>query len=1511
VGSAEHQRPRSRKRRWIRLLGALLVGLSLLVVGALLALRSQRARSVVAAQVSAFLNTTLRGKFRLGAVERIAPFSAVVRDFEVRDRAGRLVLRAPRVQATLALGPLLHGDLVFETARVDGAWVSLHQQGEGLAIAEVFLPRVPSPPEPVDPNQPPWLFKVRDAQLHGAAAVELPGGLGATQLEARGELSYSDAFRLHLVEVRARLHHARGAHASLQAERVQLRLGANETSQLRARLGLGPDHVDLSLSARWSDGFSAAQAALRASLSPEGLRQSGMARAGAALRAEVALSASAAWAASEQRVGLHVELQSAGGALVLDLLRDRATGHATLRTPGLPLHEILDIPGLPFVRFGLELRSAREADAQRLELRAREVQIGSHTIPNLVARGTLNERGAHLTSLELPSWRAQRGKLDVDVAAEYSGNLRASVSASLPRLTRNSRLGQLSGARSEALSLRARAHYDIASDKLAADARVQVASLQLAGTSIGEVQATLQAHGSLTRPSLSGEAKARRLGLGGLHIDAAELSARGGPRSYTINAQVVAREARAELDLGLNLGPNEQRLSGSGQIRGWLPKPVQLALGELSLRPDQLRISGLRASAGRSVLAVEGSYGRTRASDLHVRLEQLAFHLPVGAATPDQPPPRGVQGHASAHLHFTGNLAEPTLDLSLSSPDLSFRERPVGALSLRAELATRAQRATAQLWLTHSEGDSVQLSLEGKLPATGTLPVRLDQAHYALTTRVEHDVSRLVQLLRGEMQEGLPTGKLELSAELAGPWRRPVGALSIVGSALALPRENPVDARLEVRAEEQRSQIELALTDAHGALASARAELEEDVLALADALQRQRIRDLRAHYSVHLAERRFSALPRALRSGLPITLALDLELDTAPALAPRARLSAAARYLEADARAGCPGRAAPRVALEAELADNQLSVELNGTVGDTPALHLTLAGPMPTLAELSRGQLERGLRLALDVKQLELGRLPGLCGRLAGTLRGGVRAEDLLSDRPKLAGQLRARGLRYGDEAEGLDLYVGVRADRGGLSLVTAQVQKGEQRVLRADAHLPWSLRGGRELTLDAAHCKVKAELESFPLAELAGALPWLAQPSGLLTGQIDLTNCADASGLSGELALRRAAFTVKDPLLRAEGLSAQLRLSPTGIELHQLELSDQGGILHGRGQLAIAHGQPQQGQFTFAAEAFPLRSDAKVGGYLDGKVEVDMQWSSVPHRLRVALDEITIRLPQHTPHDSQQLARHADIVYVDAPTSAQPGSEPAPSTPLELKLVADQPFWVRGNELSIQLKLNLVIESGADGAELRGKVDVVRGFLNLFSKGFDIERGELIFDGGERVDPTVAIDAVHKLGDGQTVTVHIRDRLSSPSVTFSTSVAGITSDAEILQLLVRGRQASAAQTAQAQVGAALAGMTSELLGSLANTKLGKYVPVLSLEAGASSGTRIRAGVEANSLIPAKLRSVVEGAYVEGFVGSRNQGGTATATGGVKMELYFPKDLVTGGTWELPNNWNVELTWEP
>jgi hypothetical protein len=222
-----------------------------------------------------------------------------------------------------------------------------------------------------------------------------------------------------------------------------------------------------------------------------------------------------------------------------------------------------------------------------------------------------------------------------------------------------------------------------------------------------------------------------------------------------------------------------------------------------------------------------------------------------------------------------------------------------------------------------------------------------------------------------------------------------------------------------------------------------------------------------------------------------------------------------------------------------------------------------------------------------------------------------------------------------------------------------------------------------------------------------------------------------------------------------------------------------------------------------------------------------------------------------------------------------------------------------------------LRVRRDASGARLRGVVKIERGLLTLLGRGFDLQRGSLNFEGGREIDPAINLDAVHKLGDGHTVTASVRGTLSAPTLNFSSSVPGVKTNAEALQLLVSGRDATAGETAQAQVGAALAGLTAGMFGKITGGKYGKYIPVLSLEAGASAGTRMRAGVQADELIPKSLKGVVKGAYVEGFVGSKNQGGSRTGAGGVLMELYFPHKLVTGGTWELPNNWALEVTWEP
>ena len=49
---------------------------------------------------------------------------------------------------------------------------------------------------------------------------------------------------------------------------------------------------------------------------------------------------------------------------------------------------------------------------------------------------------------------------------------------------------------------------------------------------------------------------------------------------------------------------------------------------------------------------------------------------------------------------------------------------------------------------------------------------------------------------------------------------------------------------------------------------------------------------------------------------------------------------------------------------------------------------------------------------------------------------------------------------------------------------------------------------------------------------------------------------------------------------------------------------------------------------------------------------------------------------------------------------------------------------------------------------------------------------------------------------------------------------------------------------------------------------------------------------------------------MEGSVGGGEQTG-ASARAGFLIELFFPNDLSTAATYEQPDNWSLDLTWEP
>lgn len=1489
----------------------------LLVAGALLALRSGTGRAYVARTASKLLSDLLIGEIAIGSVRELSGAYVVLGDVVCRDSDGRVVVRAPRVEALLDVGALLHGDVILEKAKVQAPWVSLHWQADQLAIAQMFLPVPSTEPEATPaPSGDPFLFQIRQAIVQSGTVVEIPGGFSAQRVQAHGELSYSDAYRMSLSFVSGAVAHDQTAlHGELGVKSATLRVATGEVSTLDAKLRFGQETLRVQLSSAWGEhGPARGNASARGTLTPAALTTAGLVETARLLRGAVALQTELSWDDSLDNVGLKLALGTPGGEVTLAATSDGTVRRAQLSSSSLQLSQTLALDDLPALVFDLELEAVQTAPGnQRLTLNGHQLTFNGHALPSWIARANLTPEGAQLTALEIAAWQAQRGVLDVDLRSSYAGDVQGSLSARVPRITRGSPLGRLSHARSDALRASVRGNYRAENHQLHLEGALQVSRLLIAGGSVADLNARVEAHGHAQRPVISVQASAAGLSFGKLRVSQLKASARGGPLRYEVKAEATAGKARALADLIFAAGSEEQRLSGSGQLLGFFPKPVVVSLGDVRIRSEAIDLHDVRASAGESLLALEGRYGRTRDSDLHLRVENLSLHVPTHEPTQENARKSGLYGRVSAHLHLMGQLTQPEATLALEVSRLALDGPELGELALNATLHGPRGEASAQLSLISPQGDGLQLLLNSLLPKSGSLLARLERAQHELAVQGKLELEHWTGLWQRFVSSEAPAGQLELSAHLHGPWHEPQGELAVTGRALSLANVGPLDAELKTQLSETNSQLALQLSDSHGPLASFSAEAQAAAISFVRALRDNTWHKLPGSYRFALSDHKLSDLPAPLSQALPINVAFQAELTTDPHTPPRAQLSGEARYAPSAASSDCKSVELPRLSLSGQLSEQQFALTLLGYMGDRHVLDAHVSESAPDLSLFQAATRAHNLALTLEAHDIDLARIPSSCGAVAGTVALSLRSTGLLSATPDLSLQLTVKGLHVGD-APPLDASLQAHADRTGLRVSSADLRERARPALHADGRLPWRWDGSTKPSLDLAHCEAHVQVAELNLATLLAAIPQLAQPTGLVDGKVELHGCGEPLDVRGQMTLKQAAFTVRDPLLRVDGLWANLRFSPEGISLQSFKLTDQGGALTGEGQVSLARGRLASAKLAFKARSYPLRSDADVAATFDGKINVTATLNQSPRRVRVALSELSVSLPERKSREAQALAQHADVVYVDRAAKQTREAEQGhaqPGTPLELEIIADEPFWVRRDDFGVQLQTRLSVRTGEAGARISGPVQVQRGFINMLSKGFDIKRGQLLFDGGEAVDPTVTIDAVHKLGDGQTVTIGVRGRLSAPVISFSTSVPGVATDAEVLQLLVRGRDASAAQTAQAQVGAALAGMTSGLFGGLSRTKFGKYVPVLSLEAGASSGTRMRAGVEANALIPARLRSVIEGAYVEGFVGSRNQGGDAQTTGGVLMELYFPKKVVTGGKWELPNNWSIEATWEP
>lgn len=731
-------------RRVLLSLVALIVGLLLLITGALLFARSEWGQQKILAWVLPIAAKSLRGTLRVGHLRSDLLHYIALSAIELSDSEGQPAVQIPRLTLRYDLAGLRQRALQIQALQVEGAQVQLRHLRDGrLNVAALTVPD----PQPKPPSTAPLPLRIDIDGIAVQAAVTYRGGPPPVS-QAAADLSLTGAVTL-------------SQDRQLTVHIAGLKLPT--TQPLRSDLLLRGD-LAISLAASPADAPPQVQLRdVRLALTSDGAEINRIVPAAGLLPGAIALS-----------LHLHGDLAQPQVTLDLKLPKGRAELQARVGVfdtalpwqAALKLHDVeLNSlrPDLPPLRVALALQGRGAGAAGQLDIERIFAQAAHNTV---TLRGTLGLPASP------PVWTdplAAAADLTLDISAPRLDELHA-THALLP---------ELAGA------LRGSLKLDLAQRSL------HVVS-KLAGHSLRGFGASLEQLGvDVDLRDLTGRAQItlRDARYGRERISQATLVASGSRQALDLRADVVAHAAGQDLTaaLAVHALPSYETPEAASRLtaltldlrtlqvtRGRdqlaLRAPARLFLRDLHSKPvietaaarGGKHVALAQRSDGQLVLGfadlligVAGRYevasGQLRAS---VDLENLdAQHLAfVATGRTDVP-----RTHLAAQLQVAGTAAHPTGSARLSGtidplPEVVPWQAPV-QLTAEVSGSPDSPRGTLAIqvpaWqLSTLQGDGVTLDLS--------------YAEHALQAKIQ--AAKITT-------EVAPIGRVQLGATVDLGWR--------------------------------------------------------------------------------------------------------------------------------------------------------------------------------------------------------------------------------------------------------------------------------------------------------------------------------------------------------------------------------------------------------------------------------------------------------------------------------------------------------------------------------------------------------------------------------------------------------------------------------------------------------------------------------------------------------------------------------------------------------------------
>ena len=343
------------------------------------------------------------------------------------------------------------------------------------------------------------------------------------------------------------------------------------------------------------------------------------------------------------------------------------------------------------------------------------------------------------------------------------------------------------------------------------------------------------------------------------------------------------------------------------------------------------------------------------------------------------------------------------------------------------------------------------------------------------------------------------------------------------------------------------------------------------------------------------------------------------------------------------------------------------------------------------------------------------------------------------------------------------------------------------------------------------------------------------------------------------------------------------------------------GGTLSARGSIMLRGSAGPSAELAATLTNFRVASRDEAVVTASGEVTAAGNLPSPKVSGRLTVVRADCRIPDSLP---PSVTRLAVININQVGHHARPASlrreAPVLPLPLDIQIALPGRVFVRGHGLDSEWRGRLKIGGTSAAPAISGRLEALRGTVDVLGKSFRLTRGAITFDGGATLDPRLDIVAEVAAAD-ITAQVMIGGVASAPTLTLS-STPVVPQDEILSRVLFNGGlgQITAGQGLQvAQAAATLAGggpgVLDRLRSSLALDRLSFGSPAAG--AAASNLNPAAGGSATGSTAVSGGKYVAEGVYVGATQGLTPQSSKVTVEIDVRPHLTVQTDLSqTGGS---------------